>query len=116
MAIDVPKEAEADVMKLQQFQQQFQMLEMQKQGLQQQLIELEHSIEELKKIGNTETYEIVGSVMIKKGKEELINSLAEKKQSAELRDSVISKQIDRISEKMEETREKIMKMVNGGKK
>jgi len=116
MAIDVPKEAEADVMKLQQFQQQFQMLEMQKQGLQQQLIELEHSIEELKKIGNAETYEIVGSVMIKKGKEELINSLAEKKQSAELRESVISKQIDRISEKMEETREKIMKMVNGGKK
>jgi len=115
MAIDVPKEAEAEVMKLQQFQQQFQMLNMQKQSLQTQLIEMEHSLEELKKLGNQETYEIVGTVMIKKDKEELIISLAEKKQSVELRDNVISKQIDRISAKMSETQARVMKMVRGEK-
>jgi len=91
------------------------MLNMQKQSLQNQLIEMEHSLSELKKIGEQETYEIVGAVMIKKDKEELINSLAEKKQSIELRDSVISKQIDKISEKMNETQEKVMKMVKGKK-
>jgi prefoldin beta subunit len=115
MAIDVPKEAEQDIIKLQQYQQQFQMLNMQKQNLQTQLIEMEHSLEELKKLGSQETYEIVGTIMIKKDKEELINSLAEKKQSAELRDSVISKQIDKISQKMNETQQKVMKMVKGEK-
>ncbi|MFA5333501.1 MAG: prefoldin subunit beta [Candidatus Nanoarchaeia archaeon] len=115
MAIDVPKEAEQEVMKLQQYQQQFQMLSMQKQNLQSQLIEMEHSLEELKKLGKQETYEIVGTIMIKKDKEELINSLAEKKQSVELRDSVISKQIDKISAKMTETQAKVMKMVRGEK-
>jgi prefoldin beta subunit len=115
MAIDVPKEAEQDIIKLQQYQQQFQMLNMQKQNLQTQLIEMEHSLEELKKLGNQETYEIVGTIMIKKDREELINSLAEKKQSAELRDSVISKQIDKISAKMTETQQKVMKMVKGEK-
>ena len=115
MAIDVPKEAEQEVMKLQQYQQQYQMLNMQKQSLQTQLIEMEHSLDELKKLGNQETYEIVGTIMIKKDKEELINSLAEKKQSAELRDSVISKQIDKISAKMTETQANVMRMVKGEK-
>ncbi len=115
MAIDVPKEAEQEVIKLQQYQQQFQMLNMQKQNIQNQLIEAEHSLEELKKLGKEETYEIVGTVMIKKDKEELINSLAEKKQSLELRDSVISKQADKISQKMAETQQKVMKMVRGEK-
>ncbi|MDD4353131.1 MAG: prefoldin subunit [Candidatus Nanoarchaeia archaeon] len=115
MAIDVPKEAEQDVIKLQQYQQQFQMLNMQKQNLQSQLIEMEHSMGELKKLGNQETYEIVGTIMIKKDKEELITSLAEKIQSSELRDSVISKQIDKISQKMTETQAKIMKMIKGEK-
>ncbi|MDD2678892.1 MAG: prefoldin subunit [Candidatus Nanoarchaeia archaeon] len=116
MAIEIPKGAEEEVAKLQQYQQQYQMLGMQKQNIQNQLIEMNHSLEELKKLGEQETYEIVGAVMIKKGKEELIISLSEKMQSLELRDSVISKQIDKIYGKMNEAQEKVMKMVKGGKK
>jgi prefoldin beta subunit len=116
MAIEVPKEAEGEVQKLQQYQQQLQLLSMQKQNLQAQILEIDHSLEELKKVTKEEVYEIVGTVMIKRDKNLLENSLNEKKQSLDLRQNVIEKQLDKISRKTQELQETVMKIVRGENK
>ncbi len=116
MAIVVPKEAENEVLKLQQYQQQLQVLNMQKQNLQTQVVEIEHSIEEIKKVTKEEVYEIVGSIMIKRDKDILINSLIDKKSALDLREGVIEKQLDKITKKTTEIQEKVMKMVKGNDK
>ncbi len=115
MAIVVPKEAKEEVMKLQQYQEQLQMLNMEKQNISSNILNINHSIEELKKVTKEDVYEIVGTVMIKRDKDMLINSLVEKKESLELKDNVLSKQIDRLSSKVNELQKKIMKMVGGNK-
>jgi len=113
MAIQVPKEAENEVMKLQQFQQQLQLLTMQKQNLQTQIIEIEHSIEELKKVTKEDVYEIVGTILIKRDSDLLKNSLLDRKEEIDLRQNVIEKQLDKVSKKAGEIQEKVMKMVKG---
>ncbi len=115
MAIVVPKEAKEEVMKLQQYQEQLQMLNMEKQNISSNILNINHSIEELRKVTKESVYEIVGTVMIKRDKDMLINSLVEKKESLELKDNVLSKQIDRLSAKVNELQKKIMKMVGGNK-
>ncbi|VVB76138.1 Prefoldin subunit beta [Candidatus Tiddalikarchaeum anstoanum] len=115
MAIEVPKEAENDVLKMQQLQQQLQFLSMQKQTLQTQSLELEHSTEELKKVVKEDVFEIVGAVMIKRDKDLLINDLIEKKRTLDLRQNAVEKQIDKVTAKVNEIQEKVMKMVKGGK-
>lgn len=111
MAIEVPKEAEADVLKLQQYQQQLQFLMMQKQGLQTQVLELEHSMFELKKINKKDVYEIVGTIMVKRDKDILLKDLIDKKKTLDLRLTVTEKQVDKITKKTNEINEKVIKMV-----
>ena len=115
MAIEVPREAENDVMKLQQLQQQMQFLTMQKQSLQNQSLELEHSTEELKKVVSEDVFEIVGAIMIKRDKDLLLNDLVERKHTIDLRQSAVEKQVDKVAAKTQELQEKVMKMVKGGK-
>lgn len=117
MAIEVPKEAQGEVQKLQQYQQQMQLLNMQKQNLQSQILEIEHSIDEVKKVTKQDVYEIVGTIMIKRDRQLLENSLNEKKESLMLRQNVIEKQLDKMTKKTQEVQEKVMEMVKGeGKK
>lgn len=113
MAIEVPKEAEGEVQKLQQYQQQLQLLAMQRQNVQAQMLEIEHSLEELKKVTKEEVYEIVGTIMIKRDKDLLKSALDDKKQTLDLRQNVIEKQLDKISKKTQEVQDKVMKMVKG---
>jgi len=94
--------SENDVLKIQQYQQQLQVFSMQKQSLQSQLMEFENSIEELNNSTKEEVYKIVGTIMIKKDKIELLSELNESKEKTDLRMSVINKQIDKISKKIKE--------------
>lgn len=116
MTIDVPKEAEADVQKLQQYQQQFQILNMQKQNVESKVLELENSLKELDKVSKEGVFEIVGNIMIKREKEELKKKLQDDKQDLDLRLKALDKQVDRINEKMQKLQEKVMKMVKKDKK
>ena len=116
MAIVVPKEAKEEVMKLQQYQEQLQVLNMERQNIKSSIISISHSIEELRKITKEDAYEIVGTVMIKRDKDMLIKSLINKKDSLEMRDNLIGKQMDRLNLKASELQKNIMKKVKGGKK
>ncbi|MBN1924033.1 MAG: prefoldin subunit [Nanoarchaeota archaeon] len=116
MAIEVPKEAENEVLKLQQYQQQLQILSMQKQNLQSQIVELDHSLTELKKVTKEDVYEIVGSVMIKRDKDLLVKDLNNKREDLDMREGVVEKQLDKVNKKATEIQDKVMKMVRGNDK
>jgi prefoldin beta subunit len=105
MAEEIP---EALVRRFQQIQQQLQALMMQKQNIQIQQAEVENALKELKTSKETELYEIIGTVMIKRTKNELTKSLKEKSDIFGLRLSSLDKQIDSLSSKAKETQDEII--------
>lgn len=79
----------------------------QKQAFQAQLLELTSAIDELKK--SEEAYKIVGNVMIKSEKGELMKDLEQKKETAELRVKSLEKQEEKMREKTAELQAEVMK-------
>ena len=108
MAISVPEESRADVLKLQQTQQQLQMLMLQKQNLQSKFLELENAITEIDGITKEDVYEIVGNIMVKRDKDFLRNNLVEKKETLSLHQNSVDKQIDKLTDMANKLQEKIM--------
>ena len=88
-----------NIMQFQQIQQQLQMMLMQKQNIQIQKTEISASLEELNKTQDSEVFEVVGTILVKKPKEELKKKLSEKDETIELRMSTIDKQIEKLQEK-----------------
>lgn len=108
MVIKIPESSRANVLKLQQTQQQLQMLMMQKQNVQSKYLELENAIKEVDKITKEDVYEIVGNVMIKRDRDYLKINLIEKKETISLRQNSIDKQIERLNKMANELQSKIM--------
>ncbi len=94
------EELKKELERFQQFQQQLQVLMLQKQNIQIQLAEIENAINELEKVKDKEVYEMVGNILIKKNKEELLPKLKEAKETLNLRISTLEKQIDLINKKL----------------
>lgn len=100
-----------DIMQFQQIQQQLQMLLMQKQNTQLQAAEIENAFSEIEKTDEGKVYEIIGNVMVKKTKDNLLKSLKEKKEMFDLRTSTIDKQIQKLSEKASEIQKELSKQI-----
>ncbi len=100
-----------EIQKFQQIQQQLQMILMQKQNVQAQKSEIENALNEIKKVGDDEAYEVVGNIMVKKSKKEMEDSLQKKKEMFDLRLKTIEKQQKSLSEKASELQEKISKNI-----
>lgn len=83
----------------------------QKQNLELKLQEIEMAMEELKGSKEGNAYKIVGPIMIKKEKENLIKELENKKNLLELRIKAYEKQIEKLNKRMKELQEKL----RGGK-
>lgn len=114
--VELPNEARDDLIKFQQLQQQVQALMLQKQNVQIQLAEVENALKEVDKVVDTEIYEIIGSVMIKRQKATLMDSLREKKEVLNLRISTLEKQIDKLNEKLKELHQKVLSYTQKEKK
>ncbi len=82
---------------LQLIEQNIQQLLMQRQQFQMQMNEVESALGELK--STKDSYKIIGSIMIKKSKEELEKELNEKKEMLSLRIKAIEKQEKAMKEK-----------------
>lgn len=105
--LEISKENQEEIIKFQQTQQQLQILMMQKQQLQLQSAEVDGALKEIENTKEKEVFEIVGNVMIKKPKKEIMDSLKEKKELIDLRTSTIDKQIDKLNEKAMEIQKKL---------
>ncbi len=86
----------------------------QKQQLDVEKLETEKALEELKKAADTDTvYKQAGSILIKSNKSDLISELEEKKELANTRATILSKQEIRVKESMKEQETKINEMMKG---
>jgi prefoldin beta subunit len=104
--MEIPKETQESISKLQLIEQNVQTLLMQKQQFQAQLFELESALKEIEK--TDESYKIIGNVMIKTDKTALKAELASKKEIIDLRLKNIDKQEKQLREKGEALQKEVM--------
>ena len=108
---EVSKDTQQKISQLQVFEQSMQNLLLQKQQFQQQLIEIDSALEELK--STEKAYKIVGNIMVASKKEDLDKDLKQKKEMVELRIKTLEKQEAKIKEKASEMQAEVLKDIKG---
>ena len=98
-----------DQKKLQQFQQQAQILMIQKQNFQLQQAEIENAVKELEKSKEENVHELVGNILIKKKKSEVMPKLKDASETLKMRISSIDRQLDILTKKILTLQQKFSK-------
>ena len=110
----IPPIVQEQLAKLQQTQQNFQSILMQKQQLESQKLETEKALEELKKASDDEAvFKHAGTIMIKSNKKELLEELEEQMELAKTKASLLAKQEERLKVTLQEQETKIQEMMKG---
>ncbi|HSB49896.1 MAG TPA: prefoldin subunit beta [Nitrosopumilaceae archaeon] len=108
----IPPWLQEQLMKMQQAQQSLQSIHLQKQQLEMDLAESDKALEELKKASDdVPVYKHAGSILIKSNKKDLIAELEERKELANTRSTVLTKQEARVKESIKEQESKINEMI-----
>ena len=108
----IPPVGQEQLAKLQQTQQNFQSIQMQKQQLESVKLETEKALEELKKASDDESvFKHAGSIMIKSNKKDLIEELEEQIELAKTKASLLVKQEERLKITLKEQETKIQEMM-----
>jgi len=108
----IPPVVQEHLAKLQQTQQNFQSIIMQKQQLESEKLETEKALEELKKASDDElVFKHAGTIMIKSNKKDLIEELEEQVELAKTKASLLVKQEDRLKTTLKEQETKIQEMI-----
>jgi len=108
--MDMDKATEGKIKELQVLEHSLQSILMQKQAFQMELGETENAIEELGKT-KEDVYKIVGNIMVKNSKEEILKDLKNKKDLILLRLKSISGQEKSLSEDSEKLRKDVLSMI-----
>ncbi len=110
----IPPWLQEQVGRLQQLQQNLQSIILQKQHLETEQLETERALEALKKAADTDAvYKAAGSILVKSTKTSLVLELEEKKELANTRLTVLTKQETRLKENLKEAETKIREMLRG---
>jgi len=108
----IPPLVQEQLAKLQQTQQNFQSILMQKQQLESQTHETEKALEELKKASDDESvFKHAGTIMIKSNKKDLIDELEEQIELAKTKASLLVKQEERLKIALKEQETKIQEIM-----
>ena len=100
--------------RLGQLQQNLQAIQMQKQHVEVEIVEIDKALEELKKITEEDgVYKSAGPVLIKTNRDDVVKELEEKKELSNTRVMVLTKQETRVKENLKEIQTKIDEMVRG---
>jgi len=111
---EIPPWLKEQLARFEQLQQSLQAILIQKQQVELEAAEVEKALEELKKADQAEpVYKTAGSVLIRVKREDLLKELEEKKELANTRLLVLSKQESRIRENIKELQMKIDEAVRG---
>jgi prefoldin beta subunit len=111
---ELPPWLREQVARLNQIQQNLQAILMQKQQIEIELVEADKALEELKKAGDEATvYKTAGPILIKANRDDVVKELEEKKELANTRVMVLTKQETRLKENLKEAQSKIDEMVRG---
>ena len=111
--MELNKEAENKIAKLQMMEQNLQSINLQKQTFQSQLLEIENALNEL--VNVKEAYKIVGQIMIASKKEYLEKELDQKKEILDLRVKSLDKQEKDLKDKASSLQSEILKSLNKSK-
>lgn len=104
--MEIDKETQEKLQELQLAEQNFQNLLLQKQAFQMELNELDSAIEESKK-SNDDIYRIIGQIMVKSKKENIIKELEEKKHIFNIRIKTLENQEKLFSDKFEKLKKEL---------
>jgi len=108
----IPPLVQEHLARLQQTQQNFQSIMMQKQQLESEKHETEKALEELKKAGDDESvFKNAGTIMIKSNKKDLIDELEEHVELAKTKASLLVKQEERLKTTLKEQETKIQEIM-----
>jgi prefoldin beta subunit len=105
---EIPPWLQEQLARFDQLQQNLQAIMLQKQQVDLELAEIEKATAELKKIGPDETvYKSAGSLLIKVKKDDVLKELDERRELANTRSVVLTKQETRVRENVKELQAKI---------
>ena len=108
----IPPMLQEQLSKLQQTQQNLQMIMAQKQQLELEQLETEKALVELNKANDDDAvYKHAGTILIKSNKKDLIEELEEKKELAKTKASLLAKQEERLKTGLKEQETKIQEMI-----
>ena len=108
----IPPLVQEQLARLQQTQQNFQSILMQKQQLESEKHETEKALEELKKASDDESvFKHAGTIMIKSNKKDLIDELEEQVELAKTKASILVKQEERLKITLKEQETKIQEIM-----
>ena len=108
----IPPLVQEQLAKLQQTQQNLQSILAQKQQLEFDKLETEKALEELKKANDDDmVFKHAGTILIKSNKKDLIEELDEKKELANTKASLLTKQEERLKITLKEGETKIQEMI-----
>ena len=108
----IPPMVQEQLAKLQQTQQNLQMIMSQKQQLESEQFETEKALVELNKANdNDAVFKYAGTILIKSNKKDLIEELGEKKELAKTKASLLAKQEERLKTGLKEQETKIQEMI-----
>jgi len=107
----IPPMLQEQLSKLQQTQQNLQMIIAQKQQLELEQLETEKALVELNKANDDDAvFKHAGTILIKSNKKDLIEELEEKKELAKTKASLLAKQEERLKTGLKEQETKIQEM------
>ena len=108
----IPPLVQEHLARLQQTQQNFQSIMIQKQQLESEKLETEKALEELKKASDDESvFKHAGTIMIKSNKKDLIDELEEQVELAKTKASLLVKQEERLKTTLKEQETKIQEIM-----
>jgi len=108
----IPPMVQEQLAKLQQTQQNLQMIMAQKQQLELEQLETEKALVELNKANDDDAvFKHAGTILIKSNKKDLIEELEEKKELAKTKSLLLAKQEERLKTSLKEQEIKIQEMI-----
>ena len=104
----LPPQIQQRLLRLQQLQQSLQGVTSQKQQLEMQLTEVEHTSTELEKLDETAViYKSIGALLVKSEKDKVTSDLTERKELLKMRVEVLAKQDERLRTQVKDLQEKL---------
>ncbi len=111
--MELPKHIQDKLAQFQGFQNQLQMIAIQKQQMILQSADIENALSELEKITDERIYEAVGPILIESEKEKSKKRLKENKETMDTRIKILEKQEEKLSTKLKELGAELQTLLKG---
>lgn len=110
----IPKEVQDKIAQFQGFQNQLQMITMQKQQLMLQSADIDNALAELEKVTGGDIYEAVGPLLIETNKENTEKKLRDNRETVSARIKILERQEQKLSSRLNELKAELQSLLKAG--